>query len=245
MANIIYIPAKTISHSSSKRVLLNVKYIVIHGTGNENDTAVSNGNYFAKINTRSAGAHLFIDQTGNIVQSVKLEYAAWAVGGAKYSDCNKTGGGKYYGQCTNANSVSIELCDIVNKEVSSAMIASIQQVIKIIKQSCPNANTIIRHFDVNGKHCPSYYMDNNKWESLLSKITSEKETPQTVDLYKVRITATSLNIRKGPGVKYGVVGSIKDKGIYTIVEEEDGWGLLKSYSKNRNGWISLRYTEKV
>ena len=64
--------------------------------------------------------------------------------------------------------------------------------------------------------------------------------------YKVKITASVLNIRKGPGTNYAVSGQIKDKGVYTIVEESTGtgatlWGKLKSGA----GWISLDYATKV
>ena len=59
-----------------------------------------------------------------------------------------------------------------------------------------------------------------------------------------------LNIRKGAGTNYGIRGSIKDKGVYTIVGESSGtgatkWGLLKSYEKNRDGWVSLDYVKKI
>jgi len=57
----------------------------------------------------------------------------------------------------------------------------------------------------------------------------------------VKITATVLNIRKGPGTNYAVTGQIKDMGVYTIVEESNGWGKLKSGA----GWISLAYTKKL
>ena len=74
--------------------------------------------------------------------------------------------------------------------------------------------------------------------------------PATFTPYKVKVTASSLNIRKGAGTNYGIRGSIKDKGVYTIVGESSGtgatkWGLLKSYEKNRDGWISLDYVKKV
>lgn len=62
------------------------------------------------------------------------------------------------------------------------------------------------------------------------------ETP-----YTVRVTASVLNVRKGPGTKYAVVATIKKGEIYTIVEENDGWGRLKSGA----GWVSLKYTEKT
>ena len=59
--------------------------------------------------------------------------------------------------------------------------------------------------------------------------------------YLVRVTADSLNIRKGAGTKYPIVGKITNKGAYTIVETVDGWGKLKSGA----GYISLKYTEKI
>jgi len=79
----------------------------------------------------------------------------------------------------------------------------------------------------------------------------KKETTTSSDIssavsYLVRVTGNPLNIRKGPGTNYAVVGSITDKGVYTIVEESTGagakkWGRLKSGA----GWISLDYTTKI
>ena len=69
--------------------------------------------------------------------------------------------------------------------------------------------------------------------------TQIPSTPTTKS-YMVRVTADALNIRKGPGTNYAIVGCITDKGSYTIVEENNGWGKLKSGI----GWISLGYTKK-
>lgn len=74
-----------------------------------------------------------------------------------------------------------------------------------------------------------------------------KET-NTFKSYLVKVTTDALNIRKGPGTKYDIVGTITDKGIYTIIDESMNgstkWGLLKSGASNRNKWISLSYTQK-
>lgn len=64
--------------------------------------------------------------------------------------------------------------------------------------------------------------------------------------YAVKVNTGVLNIRKGAGTNYAICGSIKDKGIYTIVDESTGkgatkWGKLKSGA----GWISLDYCVKV
>ena len=61
--------------------------------------------------------------------------------------------------------------------------------------------------------------------------------------YLVRITDTHLNIRKGPSKTYASRGYIKP-GTYTIVDEKDGFGLLKAYAEARNGWVMLKYTQR-
>ena len=66
------------------------------------------------------------------------------------------------------------------------------------------------------------------------QITS-KVTP-----YLVKITATTLNVRGGAGTNYKVLTTVKKNQVYTIVEEKDGWGKLKSGA----GWIKLSYTKK-
>lgn len=150
--------AKPISYDSKKRKRKDVKYIVIHYTGNKGDTAKNNVDYFATSNTREAGAHFFVDRNGNVGRSIPMNRTAWAVGGAKYDN----DGGTYYGKCTNYNSVSIELCDFVDKKTSKAQRQAVKKLIKYIRKYCPNAKTIIRHFDVNGKSCPARHASNDK-----------------------------------------------------------------------------------
>lgn len=69
----------------------------------------------------------------------------------------------------------------------------------------------------------------------------EPDTEDTFEPYVARITAIALNVRKGPGTNYPVVKVLRDGGAYTIVAEENGFGLLKSGI----GWIMLQHTERV
>ena len=86
---------------------------------------------------------------------------------------------------------------------------------------------------------------NKKYLSVVG--ANNAPTPSnTFDPYRIRVTANVLNIRKGAGTNYSVVGSIKKGGVYTMVDEAAGtgatkWGKLKSGA----GWISLDYVEKV
>ena len=64
--------------------------------------------------------------------------------------------------------------------------------------------------------------------------------------YKVRITATDLRIRKGPGTNTAIVQNAITPGVYTIVSETTGqgatlWGKLKSGL----GWVSLDFCKKI
>ena len=87
----------------------------------------------------------------------------------------------------------------------------------------------------------AHYGDVKYLDTLIKRIGAKNVNVS----YKVRITADVLNIRSGAGVQYGIKGQIRDKGIYTIVKEKDGWGLLKSYAATEDGWISLNYAKPV
>jgi hypothetical protein len=80
---------------------------------------------------------------------------------------------------------------------------------------------------------------------FLTVVGGASAPAQAFQAYTVKVTANSLNIRKGAGTDTAVVGVIADKGVYTIVEESNGvgaskWGRLKSGA----GWIALDHTVK-
>lgn len=52
--------------------------------------------------------------------------------------------------------------------------------------------------------------------------------------FKVQVTADDLRIRKTPSI-HGEITGYTGKGVFTITEEKDGWGKLKSGA----GWICL------
>lgn len=90
-----------------------------------------------------------------------------------------------------------------------------------------------------GASCGYAYVSNanNKYFSYTAKTTTKVSTSTS---FLVKVTANALNIRKGPGTNYAITGCIRDKGTYTIVEQQGTWGRLKSGA----GWISLNYTQK-
>ena len=76
---------------------------------------------------------------------------------------------------------------------------------------------------------------------LVSAGTEQNPSANTFNSYMVRVNVAALNIRRGPGTDNSITGCIRDRGVYTIVDESNGWGKLKSGA----GWISLNYTKKI
>jgi hypothetical protein len=113
---------------------------------------------------------------------------------------------------------------------------------------------ITLHIWYANKACPGPYLTRqlpwiaNEITKRLSGAKPEKFIGEgSFKPYLVKINASALNIRKGPGTNYPVVITLyKDKNVYTILEESNGpgakkWGKLKSGI----GWISLDYALKV
>lgn len=152
-----------------------IKYLVYHYTGNDGDTAMSNALYYQD-HVVKASAHYFVDDNV-IVQSVEDLTTAWAVGGGRWSDCAKTGGGKLYGVVTNGNSLSIEMCDtrrdgqIMATEQTLANAAALGKLL-MTRYSIP-LDHVVRHFDVTGKHCPAYFMDEAAWQAFKQRLKED------------------------------------------------------------------------
>jgi N-acetylmuramoyl-L-alanine amidase CwlA len=159
-----------------------IKYIVIHYTGNDGDHDEGNATYF-KNNVVSASAHFFVDDD-SITMSVPELFTAWSVGGTKWKDCTTTGGGTMYGKITNANSISVEMCDTKKDgkfQASEKTLANTAELVKsLMKKYNISIENVYRHFDVTGKHCPSYFMYAPAWEAFKERL---KES-DTVPIYK-------------------------------------------------------------
>lgn len=65
--------------------------------------------------------------------------------------------------------------------------------------------------------------------------SNAESRPTKKKTFQVKVTATDLRIRRGPGTNYPFTGKYTGKGKFTIVEEQNGWGRLKSGA----GWICL------
>lgn len=185
----------------TKRNTSNIKYIVIHYTGNDGDHDESNGNYF-KRNIVKASAHYFVDDD-SITQAVPDDYSAYAVGGKKYNNA----GGKFYGTVNNSNSISVELCDTVKNGTVYPTQTTINNALDLVRKLMAKYNIplhrVIRHYDVNGKTCPAYWVNDTKWQTEFLNKIGAAPTPTSgpdVNPYKepdIIITSKSRAMQKG------------------------------------------------
>lgn len=68
----------------------------------------------------------------------------------------------------------------------------------------------------------------------------EKATSKTAG-YNVKVIASLLNVRSGPGIENAVVGMVRKNATYKLLEIKDGWGRIA----NPAGWVSLSYVIAV
>lgn len=214
------------SNYGSSRTADKIKYIVWHYTANDGDTDEANGKYFQGKN-RNASAHYFVDDD-SITISVPDLAVAWSVGGNRYPNYKTTGGASLYKVCTNTNSISIELCDTVKNGVYDVSEKTLVNAIALTKDLMKKYNIpierVVRHFDVTGKACPAYYVDNSKWNALKSRISDTKQevdspiiTTTTAKTYRVQSGDTLSKIGDKVGISWQTIAKINNiKAPYII-----------------------------
>lgn len=98
----------------------------------------------------------------------------------------------------------------------------------------------------NAKKCA----DENEGYSVFDEngkaVYTSKATNSTSS-FKVQISISDLNIRKGPSTNYATTGKFTGKGIFTIVETKQGTGSAKGWGKLKSGagWIALDYAARI
>ena len=132
------------------RKLSNIKNIVIHYVGNPMTTAQNNRDYFNKPDTEVC-SHFVVGLEGEIIQCVPIYERSVA------------------SNHRNKDTISIEVCH--TDESGKFNEETYQAVIKLVTYLCNHLSLdetdVIRHYDITGKNCPKYYVENeDKWEAL-------------------------------------------------------------------------------
>ena len=137
--------------------LVEINNIVIHYVGNPNTTAQNNRDFFNKPDT-DVCSHFLIGLDGEIIQCVPLDEKSVASNNR------------------NLDTISIEVC---HPDASGKFNeATYNSMLKLTAWLCDNsglkAKDVIRHYDITGKECPKYFVDNESaWEEFLTDVKAE------------------------------------------------------------------------
>lgn len=146
-----------------------VKYIVVHYTAGNGDTARDNGIYFQR-NEVGASAHWFVDET-TALASVPEQFVAWHCGGAAY----------VHPECRNSNSIGVELCSRRGKDGEYFFLPeTVDNAVMLIRELMEKYNVpperVIRHYDVTGKICPAPFVGAGieEWKEFKEEISVKR-----------------------------------------------------------------------
>lgn len=211
------------------------------------DLSVENcGNLFAK-SSRQASSNYGIGSDGRIAMYVEEKDRSWCSSNKSNDhraitiEVANDGGAETGWHISDKayNALIALLVDICKRNDIKKLLwkADKSLIGKVDKQNM----TVHRWFAA--KACPGDYLYNlhGQIAEEVNEILGVIEKPKAEVAYKVKITASSLNVRRGPGTRYQIATTVKKNEVYTIVEENGNWGKLKSGA----GWIILNYTKKV
>ena len=145
-----------------------VRYIVMHYTAGNGDTARNNCDYYHRVGGLQASAHYFCDEHG-AMQSVREGDTAWHCGARAY----------WHPECRNGNSIGIEMCSRKRADGSYYIlpetVANATTLAKDIMQRYGiDTEHVVRHYDVTGKRCPMPWVDDPaQWTAFLAMLTPE------------------------------------------------------------------------
>ena len=158
-----YIPVNEWSRPGTP--LEDINAVVIHYVGNPGTTARANRNYFASLSSGEEGtyasSHFVVGLEGEVVQCVPLTEIAYASNGR------------------NGDTVSIEVCH--PDETGEFSSVTYGRCVELTAWLCREfkldpEKDVIRHYDVTGKECPLYYVEQQEaWERLKADVAAAVE----------------------------------------------------------------------
>ena len=151
--------------------LKKINGVVIHYVGNPGTSAEANRNYFESLSggeqATYASSHFIIGLEGEVVQCVPLTEIAYA------------------SNSRNDDTVSIEVCH--PDETGAFSRPAYDRCVELTAWLCRvfrlrPGEDVIRHYDVTGKLCPRYFVeDPEAWDAFLEDVSAAVETLEAAE----------------------------------------------------------------
>lgn len=195
------------------------EFIVVHNTAN--DASAANEVKYMISNNNQVSFHFAVDDK-EIVQGLPLDRNAWACGDGANGKGNRKG-------------IQIEICYSKSGGVrfENAEKNAAKFIAQLLKERGWGVDKVKKHQDFSNKYCPHRTLDKG-WASFVNMVKdylNELNKPTQVNQTKtflVEIICNELNIRQQADFNSKVVGTVKKGEVFTIVEEKNGLGKLKS-----------------
>lgn len=202
------------------------EFIVVHNTAN--DATAANEVKYMISNNNQVSFHFAVDDK-EVVQGLPLDRNAWACGDGANGKGNRKG-------------IQIEICYSKSGGVrfENAEKNAAKFIAQLLKERGWGVDKVKKHQDFSNKYCPHRTLDKG-WASFVNMVKdylNELNKPTQVNQTKtflVEIICNELNIRQQADFNSKVVGTVKKGEVFTIVEEKNGLGKLKSGA----GYISM------
>ncbi len=188
-----------------------------------------------KVGIRYVSSHFVVGLLGEVIQCIPLDEISYCTNQA------------------NGYSISIETCHpLADGKFNSVTERSlIGLTAELCRKFGLTEKDVIRHYDVTGKLCPLYYVNQPEaWKRFRAEVgkllkggesVEENADPpkEESESFLVKVLDSALNIRRYPSLTAPVDGVITDCGVYTIVDTAMCGNILWGKLKSGAGWISL------
>jgi len=154
--------------------LIKLKYIVIHYTANykKGANAVANRNYFNTVKTGdNVSSHYIVDDK-QIIQCLKDLHVGYHVGAKQYTTFGQN---MREGTMNSPNkyTLGVEMCVNSDCDFDKMYQNTVDLVVYLLKKYNLTVDNLCRHFDITGKQCPLFMIENkdwNKFKDMVNKI---------------------------------------------------------------------------
>lgn len=226
---------------------ITVRGLMLHSVGCPQPSAAVFLKDWNRADYNRACVHAFVDgNNGYVYQTLPWNHRGWHGGGK----CNDTHIGVEMCEPSQIKYISGTTITCTDKAKAKAVVQRTYDTSVALfahlcaKYSLDPMTDIISHKEGGAKGIASNHSDpEHLWKQLGMGYTMDtfRKAVKTAMHYKVEISASVLNVRKGASANHPIVTTVRKGEIYTIVDESNGWGKLKSGV----GWINLKYTEKL
>lgn len=250
---------------------ISVKGLMIHSVGCSQPKASVFINTWNKAGA-SACVHAIIEPGGNVYQILPWNHRAWHCGGAGN---NTHIGVEMTEPATIRYTSGSGWKETGNgKNTRSHVMATYKYAVELFAYLCKLYNlnpladgVIISHSQGHSRGIASNHGDvEHIWKKYgltmsqfrkdikaamkggtSSEATPDKKPTTSEVPFKVKVSVSNLNIRKGPGTNYQTAGRKTGVGVFTILEVKSGTGSKKGWGRLKSGagWISLDYAKKI